>query len=92
VITNPHEEKSLSKEEKKGNDGCFTDQHLSELIGGFELNGCKNYFGDIADKLMNKSLIVTRNAGTETFFRVCEIEFYLNTKDHQDTFTHGDPI
>ena len=23
---------------------------------------------------------------------MCEIEFYLNTKEHQDTFTHGDQM
>ena len=84
----------MSQEEKKEEDGSITDQHLSDLIGGFEFNGYKNLFRNIADKLMNQSLIVTRSGGAETFFRVCEVEFYLNTNvgDHQDTFTHGDKL
>lgn len=30
--------------------------------------------------------------GTEKYFRVCEIEFYLNCEGHTDTFTHGDAM
>ncbi len=30
--------------------------------------------------------------GKEQYFRVCEIEFYLNCEGHKDTFTHGDPL
>ena len=30
--------------------------------------------------------------GTVKWFRICEVEFYLNCEGHIDTFTHGDTL
>ena len=37
-------------------------------------------------------MYIRNSAGVEKYFRVCEIEFYLNCKGHPDSFTHGDTL
>ena len=49
----------------------------------------ENDFGKIADCILNKYKLVLKN-GKE--FRICEIEFYLKSAEHVDTFTHCNPV
>ena len=46
-------------------------------------------FNKIADSLLNKYKLILKN-GKE--YRICEIEFYLKSKEHPDTFTHCNPV
>lgn len=47
----------------------------------------------MAEQFLNHTLVYTEDpTGKKQHFRVCEIEFYLNSTDHPDTFTHGDPM
>ena len=45
-------------------------------------------FNKIADMVLNKWVINVNNK----HYRFSEIEFYLNHKQHPDTFTHGDEM
>ena len=55
-------------------------------------------FAKIAEAYLNHTVLKVRPSGTDTqevakYFRVAEIEFYLNDySTHKDTFTHGDPM
>jgi hypothetical protein len=54
-------------------------------------------FQRIANCLLNKTVLALRRAGDKegalVYFRICEVEFYLNDYcNHKDTFTHGDPM
>jgi hypothetical protein len=44
-------------------------------------------FNEIADLMMNKSILKINGSS----YRICEIEFYLNDKQHPDTYTHSNP-
>ena len=49
-------------------------------------------FSRIANSYLNHTVLAVRPSGSTCtkYFRVCEIEFYLNDyKVHKDTFTHG---
>mmetsp|Transcript_40052 Transcript_40052/g.52457 ORF Transcript_40052/g.52457 Transcript_40052/m.52457 type:complete len:210 (-) Transcript_40052:646-1275(-) len=52
-------------------------------------------FADIAEAYLNHTVLEVRPCGSRNakYFRVAEIEFYLNDyKVHKDTFTHGDSM
>lgn len=42
-------------------------------------------FERIAKELLNSWVIASGNS----FYRICEIEFYFKTKDHEDPYSHG---
>lgn len=44
-------------------------------------------FREIADLIMNKSVLVVNSR----HFRICEIEFYLRNNAHNDEYVHGNP-
>jgi len=45
-------------------------------------------FTFIADKILNETVVMINHQP----HRFCEVEFYFIGGNHQDTFTHGDPI
>ena len=45
------------------------------------------HFDSIAYTILNRTILKLNNHS----FRICEIEFYLNSKDHPDKYTHSDP-
>ena len=56
-------------------------------------------FDKIAEAYLNHTVLEVRPTGSSQadqkskYFRVAEIEFYLNDyRVHKDTFTHGDPM
>ena len=54
-------------------------------------------FDKIAEAYLNHTVLEVRPTGSQAqknmYFRVSEIEFYLNDyRVHKDTFTHGDPM
>ena len=59
----------------------------------------ENLFAKIADAYLNYTVLRVRPSGKKNqdtkpnYFRVGEIEFYLNDYQvHKDTFTHGDTM
>ena len=44
-------------------------------------------FTKIANKLMNQTKLISG----QNSYRICEIEFYLNSKTHADQYTHDNP-
>ena len=59
----------------------------------------ENLFAKIADAYLNHTVLRVRPSGSRStdvkpkYFRVGEIEFYLNDYQvHMDTFTHGDSM
>lgn len=53
----------------------------------------KALFAEMSEQYLNHTLMYTRSpSGKEQYFRVCEIEFYLNCPGHTDTFAHGDVL
>ena len=59
-----------------------TSYHLLETCLHSHLN-----FDEIADIILNRTLL---HAQTHTY-RICEIEFYYQSQEHNDTYTHGSP-
>lgn len=47
----------------------------------------EDHFAKVANQLLNGHVLWINSKP----FRLLEIEFYLNSKNHPDTFTHGDP-
>ena len=64
----------------------FSNKNLLE-IDDFESGNMRNRFHEIADVLLNQSLLVV-NANE---YRICEIEFYAYSEAHQDPYTHRHP-
>ncbi len=46
------------------------------------------YINNFAKTLLNNYVIRVKNHE----FQICEIEFYINSESHPDTYTHGDPL
>jgi len=44
-------------------------------------------FNEIANKLMNQTKLISG----QNSYRICEIEFYLNSATHKDLYTHDNP-
>ncbi len=48
----------------------------------------EKHFAKVADQILNKHVMWINSKP----YRLLEIEFYLNSQNHPDTFTHGDPM
>lgn len=42
-------------------------------------------FDDISDIILNKAVLHAKDKK----YRICEIEFYLKSKEHNDEYVHG---
>jgi hypothetical protein len=56
-------------------------------IDNFETSELRNRFHELADVLLNQTLIEVG----KTNYRVCEIEFYAYSVNHQDPYAHRHP-
>ena len=69
---------------------------LSQILSSYTSDNCKSQeklFSEISDAYLNRTLMRIRTkTGVHKYYRVCEIEFYLDHPEHNDTFTHGDTL
>ena len=69
---------------------------MSQILSSFTTEDCKvqeKFFSEISDAYLNRTLMRIRSkTGAVKYYRVCEIEFYLDHAEHHDTFTHGDSM
>ena len=69
--------------------------HLNFAVPLPSREAYEKLFASIADAYLNHTVLAVRQSSSAPtkYFRVAEIEFYLNEyQNHKDTFTHGDPI
>ncbi len=64
----------------------FSKKNLLE-IDKFEANDLQLRFHELADVLLNQSILIVGNMK----YRICEIEFYAYSENHQDPYVHRHP-
>ncbi len=60
-------------------------KYSSNIFKMFNPNYNQYNFNEISNKILNQTVLVAANKK----FRICEIEMYLNSESHPDTYTHS---